>query len=259
MRISAWLFWGQQMLCTACLLMALGRGLGLPVRLTWRFWACAAAGASAVLVTAITGARLLQLLLIGPLMLLPFLAFPRSLRENPRRLPSATVLLLLSALGISRLLSRLGLSGTAMLMMTCIAVLIVLPALLPASAGPRHVRLKVLLDGHAADLDGLVDSGNLVTDPVTQLPVIVLSPEAAARLAFEPLALRPGVRLMRTRTASGSMLLTLLRPDQVLLAGKPVSAMIGVVPQGPAAFEALVPERLAAGQPIPPPNCDLTE
>lgn len=251
MRISAWLFWGQQALCTACLLMALGRGLGLPVRLTWRFWVCTAAGATTVLTAAVTGADWLRLLLIGPLMLLPYLAFPHALYERTRQLPALTVLLLLGALGVSRLLSSLGLSGAAVLLMTCTAVLLMLPALLPSQSGPRHVRLNIALDGQAACLDGLVDSGNLVVDPVTQLPVIVLSPQAAAQLAFEPLALRPGMRLMRTRTASGSMLLTLIRPEQVMLAGKPVEAMLGVVPKGPAAFDALVPLRLTGGQAFP--------
>ena len=245
MRVSIWLFWIQQTLSTACLLAALGRGLGLAVRLSLRLVAASLLGGLAVTAAIVGGVRWVELLLVLPMLVLPLMAFPQGFPGACRPLPAVTTLLLTSAIGLMRFLSALGLPGVAVMALTCGLLSILLPALRNRGTGPMQAVVSISLDGRTAKLDGLVDSGNLLTDPVTQLPVIVLSPRAALRLGIEPLSIRAGMRLLRARTASGSLLLTLIPPDHVEISGKPAQAMIGVSPDGQARFEALIPAALA--------------
>ena len=84
-------------------------------------------------------------------------------------------------------------------------------------AGER-AELRLLFDTGGVTLDGLVDSGNLLRDPVTALPVVVagygalrehLPPGMECR---DPATLPPGFRFICVRTAGGSRLLMCFRP-----------------------------------------------
>ena len=132
-----------------------------------------------------------------------------------------------------------------------VALLVYLLAtLLPtALCDVRQVELRV--DGNAVILPAMLDSGNLLRDPVTGLPVLVV-PRKAARLLFPgvydlgDLASLPlGFRLLNVRTAAGSALLPLFRPDEcrLYLNGHPSEARLLVAVAGPeyGGAQALVP------------------
>lgn len=248
MQVSIWLLLLQQTLSTACLLVALGRGLGLAVRLSLRLIMAALLGGLAVTAAIACGVRWVEFFLTVPMLLLPWLAFPQGFPRAYRPLPAVTTLLLTSGVGLMRFLSALGLPGAAVMTMTGGLLIILLPALRSHGTGPIQAVVSIALDGRTVKLDGLVDSGNLLTDTVTQRPVIVLSPKAAMRLGIAPLRIRSGMRLMRARTAAGTLLLTLILPERVEIGGKTVSAMLGISPDKQAQFDALIPAMLMREQ-----------
>ncbi len=130
------------------------------------------------------------------------------------------------------------------------ALCYLLVTLLPnAVCEVRQVELKV--DGHAVLLPAMLDSGNLLRDPVTGLPVLVV-PCKAARLLFPDIAdpcdlysLPLGFRLLNVRTAAGSSLLPLFRPDEcrLYLNGRACQAQLLVAVAGReyGGVQALVP------------------
>lgn len=85
----------------------------------------------------------------------------------------------------------------------------------------RQVELRV--GERSIMLPAMVDSGNLMRDPVTALPVLVIPLKAAHALypeagTIDPLhALPRGFRLLHVRTAAGSGLLPMFRPDRCWL------------------------------------------
>ena len=91
--------------------------------------------------------------------------------------------------------------------------------LLPAAmCDVRQVELRV--EERSIILPAMVDSGNLLSDPVTGLPVLVI-PQKAAHTLFPDVrdlsclsALPLGFRLLSVRTAAGSSLLPMFRPDE---------------------------------------------
>ena len=125
-----------------------------------------------------------------------------------------------------------------------------LATLLPGTlCDVRQVELRV--DGNAVILPAMLDSGNLLRDPVTGLPVLVV-PRKAARLLFPGVydlsdlsSLPLGFRLLNVRTAAGSALLPLFRPDEcrLYLNGHPSEARLLVAVAGPeyGGAQALVP------------------
>lgn len=85
----------------------------------------------------------------------------------------------------------------------------------------RQVELRV--GDRSIMLPAMVDSGNLMRDPVTSLPVLVIPLRAAHALypeaaVIDPLCSLPkGFRLLHVRTAAGSGLLPMFRPDRCWL------------------------------------------
>ena len=82
----------------------------------------------------------------------------------------------------------------------------------------RQVELRV--KKHAILLPAMLDTGNLLRDPITGLPVLVV-PRRAAHALFPDIAdltdltsLPLGFRLLHVRTAAGSTLLPMFKPDQ---------------------------------------------
>lgn len=129
-------------------------------------------------------------------------------------------------------------------------LLLMLITLLPtALITVRQVELR--LDEHSVLLPAMLDSGNLLRDPVSGLPVLVaprraldaLVPEARGRDALAELP--QGFRLLRVRTAAGSGLMPLFRPDgcRLYLNGCAVDAevLVAVAGQDYGGVQALVP------------------
>ena len=126
--------------------------------------------------------------------------------------------------------------------------------------------VTVELDGKKADLRGMVDSGNLLRDPIGGRVVICAQRDALAPILSPALqemtsgasphrtALSPSeskrIRVIPTATATGNGLLFGLIPDRVSLAKdgdnhvREVDAVIAVTPIPTAGVEALVPSEL---------------
>lgn len=97
-----------------------------------------------------------------------------------------------------------------------------LAALSPSSLTVvRQVELS--LGERSVLLPAMLDTGNLLRDPVTGLPVLVIPLRAAKILLpeldgwFQRRELPPGARLVSVRTAAGSSLLPVFRPDRCRL------------------------------------------
>lgn len=85
----------------------------------------------------------------------------------------------------------------------------------------RTVRLGIVLKtGEAIECAALVDSGNMLLEPLSALPVIVLSAKkyaSAAKTAHIPIP---------ARTAAGACTLFALKPKSVTVNGAPAAALI---------------------------------
>ncbi len=97
--------------------------------------------------------------------------------------------------------------------------------LMSKTSKARHGDLKIVIGGRQGKFSGLSDSGNLLRDPIGGKAVIVLDCDKAGR-TFPLLFCREGaipselavrVRMIPVRTASGSGLLTAVRPDKITL------------------------------------------
>lgn len=107
---------------------------------------------------------------------------------------------------------------------------------LPGWLRPGSGTLEIAWRGKTAHMPALADSGNLLSDPVTGLPVVIVPRAAAVPLlpaGFDPgdLATLPmGCRLIGVETAAGRKTLPCFRPDALRLRqGKKVRALAAVV------------------------------
>lgn len=186
--------------------------------------------------------RLAALALITPLA--PMAAWPGLPRSQRRRIAGCSVILALLMAGCARLLHGLGLTRTP-LVLAQFTLLPLLVRCLPATGHAACVTLEIIHSSRRLQLTALVDSGNLLRDPLTRLPVIVISRKAAARLLPDTRALAPGMRLISVRTVAGSTLMPIFRPGKVRLmqsgGWQSIHAMIGLSPDGYSGFQALVP------------------
>lgn len=136
-------------------------------------------------------------------------------------------------------------------------------------------RVTVEIDGQTVTFDGMVDSGNLLRDPIGGRPVIVVDRGAVSRILPTDLcsaihsenpfssitaevATKRGIRFIPTATATGETILVALSPDRLSLTvdtphgerTAPSDALIAVTslppPKGPEGhrYDALVPSEL---------------
>lgn len=259
MRVSGWLYLAQQGMCSLCLLAALGQAAGLNRRPLPIMLLSSLLSALGALLAARIGLLWLRLSVAAALLILVPLAVwpgvPRRLRL-PLCLTHLTLGLTLA--GWARLLAGLGL-WSAMVPPAACALLCVIVPLTRRTDHARCVTVEIRMGSHRLTLTALIDSGNLLRDPVTGLPVIVISRRAAARLTLlpPPGRLTPGMRLISVRTIAGTTLMAVFRPTAVFLeergVWRAVNAIVGLSPDGYEGFQALVPASLisplAASQP----------
>lgn len=114
--------------------------------------------------------------------------------------------------------------------------------------------LRITHRGQTCLVTALVDSGNLLRDDVTGLPVVVLSRRAASHLAPWAAAgqLIPGARYLPMRTAAGPACMLVFRPDSIRLdtpsGRRELKAVVGIAPDAHARFSALAPPCLLTEQ-----------
>lgn len=127
----------------------------------------------------------------------------------------------------------------------------------PPPADTRCARVEITLSGMRLTLPAMVDTGNLLTDPVTGLPVIVCSRQALHPAVclppgggepFPDFHLPPGFRLLPVRTCAGRGLMVCVRPQALYLEGpkgwQPCHALVGIAPAPYEGRQALVPASL---------------
>ena len=256
MRVSAWLFLVQQLLCSACILWAAGRMSGCAHTPPWRLLMASLPPALMAMATA--NLPLLRLIVAPACALTPLAAWPDAPRSLRPRLALLGLVLPLTLTGLMRLMLALPLPAALAEPLVCGALLLVARADRPDRPLPRCTSVDVSLRKHSAVLTALVDSGNLLRDPLTGLPIIVISRRAAAKLTPLPPegSLLPGMRLMRVRTVAGTSLMPILRPDALRIrvggAWQAAEALIGLSPGGGEGFQALVPASLVSeAAPVP--------
>lgn len=148
----------------------------------------------------------------------------------------------------------------AMVLATGLSMLLyMLATLLPTTlCEVRQVELR--REDRSVILPAMLDSGNLLRDPVTGLPVLVV-PERALRSLFPDTddlcglrSLPPGFRLLNVHTAAGGALLPLFRPDEcrLYLNGHTCKAelLVAVAGREYGGVQALVPTAALPRQPI---------
>lgn len=250
MRVSGWLYLIEQTLCGCCLLCAIGLCAGMRRPCLWRIALISSFLSVGTIAAQSLSAVGRMLLLLPVTAFAPLLAYPDAPKRLHLRMAAAGGALSLWLTGTMRFLAPLMLPGTLQLLLGCALLGFSAHAASRTSAPPRCTTVELRLGTRRTSLTALVDSGNLLRDAVTGLPVIVISRRAAARLIPLPPGetLLPGMRLMSVRTISGTALMTILRPDTVRLltggAWQEVQALIGLSPDGYDGFQALVPANL---------------
>lgn len=253
MRVSIWMYMLQQTSLTSCLLLAVGLSAGLrrqsPLRLTLVSLVTAFLGAVMADAPELLRVSALAAVALGA----PVLAWPGVPKRLWTRLICAGCFLSLGVTGLMRFAAPLALPA-ALIVLLCCLLLRSIPVILPKpEEAPRLATVDVRHGPHHLTLTALIDSGNLLRDPVTGLPVIIISCRAAQRLVQLPPKgkLTYPFRLLTVRTVSGTGTMTVFHPDSVCLllpdGWTRVETLLGVSPEGYDGFQALVPSCLMAG------------
>ena len=126
--------------------------------------------------------------------------------------------------------------------------------------GAPEYRVTVTFKGRCAELTGICDSGNLLSEPITGRPVMIVTGEALKSLlpeevyrwflAGDPLAVSAlpaeyirAVKLIPAESVGGRKLLAGLLPDSVTVLGEEKNALVAVCPDitGFMGCDALIP------------------
>jgi len=242
-RLSGWLYLTQQTLCALCMLIAAGRTAGGMHPAPHRAAIAAVLCGGAAMIAALFPSRWLRAAMLLCTAAAPLLACAPPRRRRLRIMATALCITLGQA-GVARLLD--GFDVPAFLLpLLCGGATLLVPCASALSA-PPCAGVEVTLTA-TLRLTALVDTGNLLRDPLTHLPVIVVSRRIAARLTDLPAPgeLRPGMRLISVRTAAGRALMTVVRPQSVRIlqhgGWREARALIGISPDGYDGFSALLP------------------
>ena len=250
MRVSIWLYILEQTSLTCCLLLCIGLSAGLRRKAPLRLMAVSLGVAvlSAGMLEAPPWLRAVTLLLCA--VSAPVLAWPGAPKRIWGRLIAAGCFLSLVMTGLMRFLQPYGWPSALLLLGGCL-LLRTVPLVLPKpEEAPRLATVDIRHGPHHLTLTALIDSGNLLRDPVTALPVIVISRRAAMRLIQLPQEgrLTYPFRLLTVRTVNGSGMMTVFHPDSVCLllpeGWTKVETLLGISPEGYDGFQALVPASL---------------
>lgn len=248
--MSLWLYLLEQTGLTGCLLLAIGLCAGLKrrswLRLTGTAVCVAALSAWMTNAPALLRAGILLLCAV----LAPLLAWPDVPKRLRARLIAAGSFLSLGLTGMMRFMQPLGIPPAVMVLLGCL-LLRAVPVMAPKPGEiPRLATVDVRHGPHHLTLTALIDSGNLLRDNVTGLPVIVISRRAAQRLIQLPQEgkLTYPFRLLSVRSVSGTAMMIIFHPDSVCVQTQEgwqrVETLLGVSPDGYDGFQALVPASL---------------
>lgn len=257
MRVSGWLYLIEQTLCSMCLLLAIGRSAGLTRLHLPRLTAAAFIVGGLCLAGIALPSPLRLLMITAATCLAPVAAWPGIPRRLLPRMLALGCFLSLWAAGTLRLGAELSLPGMAAMLLCCCALTASPAYVRRAACPPSCATLDIRCGRDRLTLTALVDTGNLLRDTVTGLPVTIISRRAAAKLTAlpPPGGLSPGMRLIPVRTVTGTALMTVFRPDRVRIQQGniwlEVHTLIGLAPEGYEGFQALMPASLAPTAALP--------
>ncbi len=125
--------------------------------------------------------------------------------------------------GLSDFVLKQGAPPDAVIWIDSCAVLGILLSIRRIKSTGVHYRLRIEYRGVTVTLPALRDTGNLLKDPVSGLPVAVVSQQMAQM--FLPAGTRlndlstlpPGWRLVQAKTAAGSRMIMCFIPDQIMI------------------------------------------
>ena len=231
----------------ACLLLTIGLCGGLtrrsPLRLAGTSLVIAALSAWMSNAMPLLRAMTLLACAVGG----PLLAWPGVPKRLWMRLIASGCFLALGFTGLMRFMHGLALPSAVMVLLGC-ALLRSVAVIRPrVQELPRLAAVDVRHGAHHLTMTALIDSGNLLRDSVTGLPVVVVSRRAAERLVQLPQKgkLTYPFRLLSVRTISGTALMTVFHPDSVCIqtpeGWQRRETLLGVSPDGYDGFQALVP------------------
>lgn len=125
--------------------------------------------------------------------------------------------------GLSNFVMEKGGQSWAVILIDSGAALAVLLLTRQIRSGGGCYSLQIMNRGQSSEMPAMRDTGNLLADAVSGLPVIVL-PEKLALNFLPPgvdlkdlSTLPPGWRILRVKTAAGSKALMCFTPDQIVL------------------------------------------
>lgn len=100
--------------------------------------------------------------------------------------------------------------------------------------GTKAVEVSVTIGGRQGTFHLLVDSGNLVKDPISGMPVVFLKENVAVRVFGREVQRQDYLpqkrRAVSLTTANGKGILLAFRADEVRLTGKKVDALVALLP-----------------------------
>lgn len=236
MTISGEWFICANLLIDAACLHAAGRMSGRCIRAGRLMTASALGTLCAMAAMLFWGYRAASYAALPIAAMMALIAFGR--RGVPKGL-TRLMLLALCAAGLARVLHDHSLHAAAIVLALLPAIEFFLRTLQASRAhSGERAEIRLLFDQGGVSLCGVWDTGNLLRDPVTALPVIVVPYEAVA--AYLPpgvdLArfdtLPPGFRLLSVHTAAGSRLMMCFRPRALFIrrerVWRPFSAIVAV-------------------------------
>lgn len=231
------------------LLIAADRLCGFPVRIK-RAALSAGIGAIYAGLCVLPGLRFLgnifwRLIILG---LMGITAFGMN-RSALRR----SIIFVFLSMALGGIALGLGSGGVIALLAAAVGICVLCIALF-RGGGKEYVTVRLVYRGVIRELVALRDTGNMLTDPVTGQPVLVVSAEIAKQMLgltpeqllspIETLAEKkiPGLRLIPYRSvgnANGMMLA--IKMEQVCVGGREVGNLVAFAPQtmGAGEFQAL--------------------
>lgn len=137
-------------------------------------------------------------------------------------------------------------------------VCVIYGRLRPRSAALREADVSITIDGRTKTFHMLVDSGNLLTEPLSGRAVILVSPEKMADILPEPLkgltvndipsldsASARRVRLIPAKGIGNAELLIGLVPDRIIIDGREIDAIAATADSDFGGLDGIIPSSVA--------------
>lgn len=129
----------------------------------------------------------------------------------------------------------------------CITASSLFVRILGSSCAKKSAEVRLSAAGYETAFTALADSGCLVTEPISGIPVVIMGKRVSGEL-YDMLSKPDGrlrIRMIPIDTVSGHTLLTGFIPDKITVNGREVSAAVAVGDGGAyGGYDGIVPTKL---------------